>query len=109
MIDMEERLAAYTDVLHGLLPVLNVKDSAYGAKGDGTTNDAVAIQAAIDAAHSAGGGVIFLPAGTYIVKSALELQSNVTLRGAGWGAAVVKVGKEAKCPAISTKNFETGG
>jgi len=109
MVDLEKRLSDYTDVLHGLLPVFNVKDSAYGAKGDGTTNDAPAIQAAIDAANAAGGGTVYLPAGTYLVKAKLELQSNVTLQGAGWAASIVKVGKEAKCPAISTKKFETGG
>ena len=95
--------------MHGLLPVFNAKDSAYGAKGDGTTNDAPAIQAAIDAANGAGGGTVYLPAGTYLVKAKLELQSNVTLKGAGWAATIVKVGKEAECPAISTKKFETGG
>ena len=109
MIDLEQRLAAYTDVLHGLLPVFNVKDSVYGAKGDGSTNDVVAIQAAVDAANAAGGGVVYFPAGTYIVKSALELQSNVTLQGAGWAASIIKVGKEAKCTAITTKKFESGG
>lgn len=53
----------------------NVKDAAYGAVGDGTTNDTAAIQAAIDAAATyaaANNGyaeVIFPPA-TYLLSSA---------------------------------------
>jgi len=47
----------------------------YGATGDGTTDDTVAIQAAIDAAaagSSGGGGVVYFPAGTYVVNGALQ-------------------------------------
>ena len=50
----------------------------FGAKGDGTTLDTAAIQAAIRAANQAGGGTVtFLP-GTYI-SGTFELLSNVTL------------------------------
>lgn len=42
----------------------NVKD--YGAKGDGTTNDTAAIQAAIMACIAAGGGIVYFPPGIYI-------------------------------------------
>ncbi len=47
------------------LPVFNVKN--YGATGNGTTDDTVAIRAAISAAENDGGGIIFFPAGTYAV------------------------------------------
>lgn len=49
---------------------LNVKD--YGAEGDGTTDDTDAIQDAIDAAAAAGGGVVYFPAGVYIVGGSLQ-------------------------------------
>lgn len=47
------------------LPVYNVKN--YGATGNGVTDDTVAIRNALAAAEAAGGGIIYLPAGTYNV------------------------------------------
>ncbi len=52
------------------LPWFNVK--SYGATGDGTTDDTTAIQDTIDAAETAGGGVVFFPAGIYVVGGALQ-------------------------------------
>jgi hypothetical protein len=49
-----------------------VTDDAYGAVGDGTTDDTVAIQAAIDAVYAAGGGTIYFPPGEYIIGGALQ-------------------------------------
>lgn len=46
----------------------NVKDLPFGAKGDGTTDDRAAIQAAIDDAVSTNKGGILFPAGTYRVS-----------------------------------------
>jgi len=45
---------------------VNVCD--YGAKGDGVTNDASAIQAAINAAN---GRPVYIPAGTYVIQSTI--------------------------------------
>ena len=70
---------AYTD---SKIPLdwINAK-KAYGAKGDGTTDDRAAIQACIDAAAAAG-GTVYLPYGTYRISNSLVLKSKVTLRGA---------------------------
>lgn len=76
--------------------VYNVKD--FGAKGDGSTNDTSAIQAAVNAARSAGGGVVYIPTGTYIVtgqssksKGAILLYDNITLQGDGMGESTLKM------------------
>jgi Pectate lyase superfamily protein/S-layer homology domain len=52
----------------------------YGAKGDGVTNDAAAIQNAVDAAASAGGTVTF-PAGTFVVNATIYLKSGISVVG----------------------------
>lgn len=58
---------------------------AYGAVGDGSTDDTTAIQSALTAAATAGGGQVFLPIGTYIVSN-LTIDSYVVLVGAGYGS-----------------------
>ncbi len=51
----------------------------FGAKGDGLTKDTAAIQKALDACVTAGGGTVLVPAGVYLTGS-LVLGSNTTLR-----------------------------
>ena len=53
--------------------------TAFGAKGDGKTQNREAINKAIEAASAAGGGTVEFPAGTWLTGS-LRLRSNVTLR-----------------------------
>ncbi len=60
------------------MPTYNVLD--HGAAADGRTNDAAAIQKAIDACNAAGGGTVVLPAGQTILAGAFELKSNVEFR-----------------------------
>jgi polygalacturonase len=50
----------------------------YGAAGDGRTLDTVAVNAAIEAAASAGGGMVIFPAGAYLCFS-IRLKSQVQL------------------------------
>jgi hypothetical protein len=51
----------------------------YGAKADAKSNDAPAIQSAIDACAAAGGGTVLVPAGNYLTGM-LRFRSHVTLR-----------------------------
>src|SRR5687767_7256253 len=62
---------------------VNVKTEPYHARGDGTGNDAQAIQSAIDDAYRANGGNIFLPFGIYRLGASLILRDNVNIFGAG--------------------------
>lgn len=54
----------------------NVRD--HGAVGDGTTLCTAALQRTIDRAAEAGGGTVWVPAGTYLTGT-LELRNNITL------------------------------
>ena len=69
--------------------VINVK--ALGAKCDGTTNDASAIQSAFNTASSTNGTVYF-PAGTCVSNSIILVGSNTHVTGAGQGVSIVKQG-----------------
>lgn len=66
----------------------NVKD--YGAVGDGSANDTVAVQAAVAAAGNAG-GVVYFPVGIYKITSQITVLSFVTLRGEGL-ASIIRSG-----------------
>jgi len=57
-------------------PVFSVK--AYGAKADGKTLATAAIQSAIDACSSAGGGTVYFPAGKYL-SGTIFFKSHVSL------------------------------
>src|SRR5947209_2566286 len=67
--------------MSNLLPFFNVK--SYGAKGDNSTDDTAAIQAAYTAA-AVNGGIIFFPTGTYKTIAGVTGNSpNVIWRGCG--------------------------
>lgn len=69
--------------------VYNVKSPAYGAVGDGVTNDQTAIQAALAAAVAAGGGIVFFPKGTYLIATAIEWDQRVSMMGVGSGVSLI--------------------
>jgi hypothetical protein len=67
-------------------PPNNFDLRAYGAVGDGVTNDGPALQSALNAIASAGGGTLIVPAGHYAIitpvsKDFTGLASSVVIRG----------------------------
>lgn len=56
---------------------------AVTAKPDDALDDTPGIQGQIDAAGAAGGGIVKMPAGTFIIDGKLRMASNVKLEGAG--------------------------
>ncbi len=77
-------------------PIFNVTD--FGATPNNATFDEAGIQAAIDAAAAAGGGVVFFPAGQYLLSPSETAtttititSSNIVLRGAGAGTGGTEI------------------
>lgn len=66
-----------------------VSVKAFGALGDGVTDDGRAIGKAIAFAANAGGGVYF-PPGTYLLSTTLVVPGTVALLGAGRGVSFIK-------------------
>ena len=66
--------------------VLNVKD--YGAKGDGSADDRLSIQEALTDCKNAGGGIVFVPAGHYVVSQCIIIGDNCILMGTGAGSII---------------------
>lgn len=56
----------------------NVKDAPYGARGDGRTDDAAALQRAINERE-----IVFLPKGCYLLSRTLALKPRTKLIGVG--------------------------
>jgi parallel beta-helix repeat protein len=97
------RLISPDDVLPGAIRRKHVRDPlrcytkvvSTDNTGDYQTDgleDDVEIQAAIDAVEAAGGGVVFIRAGTYVISTELVIDSaNVNLIGEGIDATVIQL------------------
>jgi len=76
------------DVLPTNIPVYNVVD--FGAVGDGVTENADALQSAVDHCSSKGGGTVYVPNGTFVTGTVvlktnvfLYLEAGAVLKGSG--------------------------
>lgn len=85
-----DTLKARLDDEIGILSKNGVSVLSYGAKCDGITDDSVAVQSAVNAASSAGGGVVLVPPGTTLIGVSINIPSNVTIRGAGIDVTIVR-------------------
>lgn len=79
--------------------VFNV--TTYGAIADDDLYDDAAIQAAIDAAEAAGGGIVFFPPGRFMIspnetvgENIFVNGSNIVLQGSGSGAGGTEIFKD---------------
>ena len=71
-----------TDNNSGDYIISNTNVLDYGAKGDGKADDTGAITSAIAAARrSDGGGVVYIPAGNYLVSNQIVVPKGITIRG----------------------------
>jgi polygalacturonase len=78
-----------------------VTDAAYGAKGDGTTDDTMAFAKAIAACEAMGGGHVDVPAGKYST-GAIHLDNNIDLHFDA-GATILFNANVAQYPMVQTR------
>jgi hypothetical protein len=110
---MDTVLAAVTAAearsLLGAGEIINVKDSAYGAVGDGVANDTTALIAAINAANTADTGTsaatLVLPDGVYLVTPASLPTINCNVAGPG---AMIKSASSADTAIITFDDLAYG-
>lgn len=71
-----------------------INAKAFGATGNGTTDDATALQAAMNAAAAtssiAYGAIVYMPRGTYAIGSQLSIPNGVGLRGDGPASTILR-------------------
>lgn len=89
--ELEARIAALEGG-YSPAPDLIYNVRAFGAEGDGVTDDTAAIQATLNAAKAAGKGRVYLPTGTYLVDAlALADADYITICGDGPGRTILRM------------------
>jgi hypothetical protein len=80
--------------------VINVRN--YGARGDGVTDDTMAIRAAIEQNIASRKAIVYLPAGVYVVSDTLfwrdtggTWRAYLTLQGQGRSSTIIKLRNSA--------------
>jgi hypothetical protein len=99
--DMSQIIALAQTNLKYVAQVYNVQ--GYGAKGDGVSDDTAAVQAAINAANTAGGGIVFFPPGTYLCGR-LTMYSKIILMGTGKALSIIKMKSGTNADFLTTSS-----
>jgi len=68
---------------------INVSKAPYSCVGDGVTSDQTCLASAITAAAAAGGKIVYIPAGTYLVTG-LTVPGGVTIVGDGMQKTIIR-------------------
>lgn len=96
-----------TDLVWKTTDEINVRD--FGAKGDGITDDTVAIQAAIDSIGASDGGSVQVPRGTYMVRGLKIKKTGTRLIGESrWGTQLKRIGGTLPLVDVSGTTSMTG-
>lgn len=74
----------------------------WGAIGDGSTDSAAAINKAIAAVNTAGGGTVTATAGTFMIDVSVVLRSQVSIVGAGINTTIFKLKASANCDVMKS-------
>lgn len=100
------------------LPIYNVMDAPYSAHANDTDDDVSHIQAAVDAAYNAGGGIVFLPEGNYYLHAPhtlnsdcggmVELKDNVYIMGEGINKTIIRSDYANTHPFVSLEATDIG-
>jgi parallel beta-helix repeat protein len=99
---------ALTKVTYSMIEGASINVSDYGAVGDGTTDDATALNAAIQASITSNGQVYFPHSATnvYLINSSLVIPSNTTLYFAP--NVTIKLKNGANCAILKNSDFVGG-
>jgi hypothetical protein len=91
-------------------PVYNVCSSAFNGGADitGTIDSTLAVQAAINAAYAAGGGIVEFPAGNFVISSTLYVWQTISLEGAGSNFSIINFFGLGTCIACNVNGTFTG-
>jgi len=81
--------------------------TSFGATGNGTTDDTAAFQKALDEAGKTG-GIVFVPAGEYMIKGHLNVPMHVTLEGTLRAPGTLASFKGSKLLAVEGRGSEQG-
>ena len=82
--------------------------ATYGATGSGGADDSSAIQATIDAAEAAGGGLVFFPPGRYDLSTGLTVNASITFQGSGTGGSASNAATTIDLNTASDDMFDVG-